>query len=393
MLSWHAADDDGEPTARSLFVDDVCDLFDERPRRARACAGRSAPSSGAPATARRGRARRAGLAARCATSACSPSCASALWSASSLEAWIGCPVRWFVERLLAPGALEPDPEPLARGGARARRAARHARGPARARPARRALTPATLGLARELLASGARSATRREHPLSVAPERLPGARRRLRADLERYLEHAAELDEPARAERTWSSGSASTPADERGRGERRCRRSTSAAGVAAARADRPGRRRARRGEAVVYDYKGRIAPPRRRKWIARRAACRWRCTCAPSSSCSALRVAGGFYQPLSGADLRARGVLDGDSGVELDCVRGDAREPTRCASCSTRRSRAAREAAARGAARASSSRGPQTCAFDGRLHLPHDLPVRALMAARRASAAVAAADA
>ena len=29
VLSWHLADDDGEPTARSLFVDDVCDLFAE----------------------------------------------------------------------------------------------------------------------------------------------------------------------------------------------------------------------------------------------------------------------------------------------------------------------------------------------------------------------------
>ena len=28
VLSWHVADDDGEPTARSLFVDDVCDLFE-----------------------------------------------------------------------------------------------------------------------------------------------------------------------------------------------------------------------------------------------------------------------------------------------------------------------------------------------------------------------------
>jgi len=27
VLSWHLADDDGEPSARSLFVDDVCDLF------------------------------------------------------------------------------------------------------------------------------------------------------------------------------------------------------------------------------------------------------------------------------------------------------------------------------------------------------------------------------
>jgi len=36
-----------------------------------------------------------------------------------------------------------------------------------------------------------------------------------------------------------------------------------------------------------------------------------------------LEAAGGFYQPLSGSDLRARGVLDGESGVEIECVRGE----------------------------------------------------------------------
>jgi hypothetical protein len=39
-----------------------------------------------------------------------------------------------------------------------------------------------------------------------------------------------------------------------------------------------------------------------------------------------LEAVGGFYQPLSGSDLRARGVLDGESGVELECVRGELRE-------------------------------------------------------------------
>ena len=33
VLSWHAADDDGEPGMPSLFVDDVCDLFEESLRR------------------------------------------------------------------------------------------------------------------------------------------------------------------------------------------------------------------------------------------------------------------------------------------------------------------------------------------------------------------------
>jgi hypothetical protein len=29
---------------------------------------------------------------------------------------MSCPARWLVERMLRPGDLDPDPEPLARGG-------------------------------------------------------------------------------------------------------------------------------------------------------------------------------------------------------------------------------------------------------------------------------------
>ncbi len=45
-LSWHAADDEGEPRVRSLFVDDVLDLLDPAPdieRRALGAAGFDGP--------------------------------------------------------------------------------------------------------------------------------------------------------------------------------------------------------------------------------------------------------------------------------------------------------------------------------------------------------------
>ena len=76
-----------------------------------------------------------------------------------------------------------------------------------------------------------------------------------------------------------------------------------------------------------------------------------------------LRVVGGFYQPLSGADLRARGLLDADSGVELDCVRGDAREHEEMQELLDEAIASAREAVARGRRAASSRRGPRRCAF------------------------------
>ncbi len=37
-------------------------------------------------------------------------------SAGALESYAGCPVRWLIERELQPVALEPDPDPLVRGG-------------------------------------------------------------------------------------------------------------------------------------------------------------------------------------------------------------------------------------------------------------------------------------
>ena len=37
------------------------------------------------------------------------------FSAGALEAFADCPVKWLVEKLLRPDALEPDPEPMVRG--------------------------------------------------------------------------------------------------------------------------------------------------------------------------------------------------------------------------------------------------------------------------------------
>ena len=78
------------------------------------------------------------------------------------------------------------------------------------------------------------------------------------------------------------------------------------------------------GQAVVYDYKGRNAPPAA-KWTEQgnvQVALYMRAV----EELLGLEAVGGFYQPLSGGDLRARGVLDGESGVEIECVKGERRE-------------------------------------------------------------------
>ncbi len=342
VLSWHTADDDGVPSARSLFVDDVCDLFacDLHAARTRRALGEVGEGRGS-GVARPGAAP-AGLSVgdRPGNGRCEPSAGAPpggikplsdpqvlaelrerrLWSASGLQAWAGCPVRWFVERLLYAGDLEPDAEPLARGGL-AHAALRDVLEGLRRETGSARLTPERVPLARELL-HAALERHAGERPLSTAPERVPGVRRRLEADLERYLAHAAggsedvqeSLLEPTHFELPFGfpEEPGGLPALDLGEGVE-----------VRGRVDRvdlaPG------GAAVVYDYKGTLAPPPDR-WVAERsfqAALYMRAVEALPD----VHAVGGFYQPLSGRDLRARGVLAQGEGVELACVRGDAREP------------------------------------------------------------------
>ena len=77
------------------------------------------------------------------------------------------------------------------------------------------------------------------------------------------------------------------------------------------------------GDAVVVDYKNRSCP--RRHAGSATARCRSRCTCSAVEALLARSVVGGFYQPLSGPDLRPRGVLEEEAGIGLDGVRGDER--------------------------------------------------------------------
>ena len=356
VLSWHVADDDGQPTPRSLFVDDVCDLFEqtlaeERLRRPLGAAEPAAPVEQQPRTPAR-----SPLPARRAIS--DERVLSALrgrtWSASSLEGWIRCPMRWFVSYVLAPGAFDPEPEPLARGGL-AHAALNDTLEGLRAETGSARVTRPRLGLARELL----RVALERNelhYPLSVAPERRPGVRRRLRADLERYLDHAADADSPLEPtflevgfgiDADAGRGEPSTlPAYEFGPGSR-----------LRGRIDRIDVSEAR--EAVVYDYKSGSAPPPA-KWVSEgrlQVALYMRAV----EELLGLRVVGGFYQPLGG-DQRARGLLDGDSGVQLDCVKGDTREHGEVQELLDEAIAHAREAVAEAAAGAIEAR-PETCAF------------------------------
>jgi ATP-dependent helicase/DNAse subunit B len=361
-LSWHTADEDGTQLAPSLFVDDVCDLFDhtlrdQTVRRLAGAAGWAGPGRPAGTMA----AREAVIA--CAMNGAKPRPiqplgdervlaelrARALWSASSLESWVGCPVKWFVERLLRAGEIDPHPEPIARGGL-AHAALKSTLERLRERSGSARLTPASLGLAKRLLGE-ALAELQPLYPLSVAPERLPGARRRLAVDLERYLECAAEQSsplEPVHLELEFGFEPEGLPPLDLGEGV-----------LLRGRIDRIDLA----GEvAVVYDYKGRSAPPGA-KW-AEDGAFQVALYMRAVERLLGHTSVGGFYQPLAGRDIKARGVLDGDSGIELDCVRTDRLEHDELHELVERCVVVARDAAGEARSGALSLR-PDTCAYNG----------------------------
>jgi ATP-dependent helicase/nuclease subunit B len=274
------------------------------------------------------------------------------WSASSLELWIACPARWFVERMLRPQRVEPEPEPLARGGlahavlADVLQGLRERTGSARP-------TFARLELARELLAQ-ALVRHERDYPLSAMAERVPGVRRRLEADLERYLRHACAQASPLEPthfelEFGFDGGGEALPALDLGGGV-----------MLRGRVDRidlaPG------GGAVVYDYKGASVTPGAR-WIAD-GKVQLALYMRAAEQLLGLRVVGGFYQPLAGADLRARGALDGDAKVGLRCVRTDLLDAPGLSSLVAEAIELAREAAAQAITGAIQAR-PRTCSYLG----------------------------
>jgi len=374
VLSWHASDDEGQATPRSLFVDDICDLFEESlfEQRARRALGavddraEDATGDGRATVDVNGQislgdgARRSDEPLR--DELLLAELAARPWSASAMERRIACPVAWFVDRLLRPDEFEPQSEPLARG-ALAHAVLKDTLEGLRLQTGSARLRSATLTLARELL-DASLQARESEHPLSVAPERRTAVRRRLQADLERYLTQAAEADSPLEPTEL-ELGFGFDGSDDRGEASALPALELGGGFKLRGRIDRIDV--GSRGEAVVYDYKGKDAPASAR-WI-RDGKLQVALYMRAAEQLLGLDVIGGLYQPLSGSDMRARGVLDGDSGVELDCVSTDVRERVELAELLADALAKAREVAeqtARGELRAQ----PGTCAWRGGCQYP-----------------------
>jgi ATP-dependent helicase/DNAse subunit B len=305
-LSWHAADDEGEPCVRSLFVDDVLDSFD--PRAAERVERRVLGAAGFEAAL----APTANEAARqeLAAGPGSPEPAMAwlrdarvlrdlneraTWSASALESYASCPVKWFVERLLRPAALEPDPEPMLRGDL----AHRVLEDTLRALSDGGPLTPERLDEARALVRA-ALDARADDARISPNPERRRSALRRLEADLLRYVEQAARGHSafaPREFELRFGGPEDKLGPAELAGGELRLQGRIDRIDVS------PGG-----GEAIVYDYKGKGAPPQAR-WLDD-ANLQVGLYLLALPQLLDLEAVGGLYQPLGrDDDGRPRGLL------------------------------------------------------------------------------------
>jgi RecB family exonuclease len=325
-LSWHEAGDDGDQRVRSFFVSDVCDLFGPElaaGKRVRSLGEVGWAEGAAPSERERLRGEAAGGPPRREAPIAPLSderLVAALrdrsaWSASGIELWASCPVKWFVERQLQPEGLTPDPEAMLRG------ALTHAvleailRGLIERTGSGR-LDAATLPQARALAATALeRFEGTEEMVMSRDPSRQRAMEHRLRSDVLRYLEHAA------------AQGSALVPAELEVR--------FGGANDVHPPLELPGGVRLRgqidridtdgAGHALVYDYKGRVAVE----------SARWRTTrkyqvalyLLVARDVLGLEPLGGLYQPIGGRDPRARGLVLADADPGLRTVRTDRHAP------------------------------------------------------------------
>ena len=193
----------------------------------------------------------------------------------------------------------------------------------------------------------------------MATERSTAVRRRLHADLERYLRHAADSPSPLEPQ-ALELGFGFDAEDARGEGSTLPAVELEGGVRLRGRIDRVDV--GREGTAVVYDYKGARAP-RSASWVKDgqvQVALYMRAV----EQLLGVRVVGGFYQPLAGEDMRARGVLDADAAAELPCMAQDVREHDELRGLVDE----AVELAVRAAAEAGTGElqaRPRTCAFRG----------------------------
>jgi ATP-dependent helicase/DNAse subunit B len=200
VLSSRYCDEEGGPEATSFFLEDVRDLFSHLPIRRRSLSDVTWKLEEAPTDAERGRARAVADERVVPEPVGVLQCPEALaelgardtFSAGALERFADCPVKWLVEDLLRPQALEPDAEHLVRGSY-AHEVLKLTYERLRERTGERRVTPGNLPEAERILI-GALEELQADFPVSPKQTRVRAAVRRLEFDLLRFLRHESELD-------------------------------------------------------------------------------------------------------------------------------------------------------------------------------------------------------
>jgi ATP-dependent helicase/DNAse subunit B len=330
VLSYRSSDEEGNLALPSPFIADVAELLEPdwaQRRRKRLLADVVWPPGQAPTArelARADAAAAAPLAGELQAPVRSLSDTalrhvrhSEILSGGALEAYGDCPMKWLVERELQPRRLEPDSDPIVRGSHM------HAVLEQVMERLGRAVTPESLPDALEFL-----DEILAESSPPIAPGRPEGVRaaalRAIAADLRRYLEHEAAdgVDwEPRALELRFGfdGEESSLPALELGQrlGDVRVRGAIDRVDV-----DPEGSR------AIVRDYKSGSARPdyQGARWRADRRL-QVALYMIAVRDLLGLEPVAGFYQPLTGGDLRARGVFQQGADVGTRLVANDARDP------------------------------------------------------------------
>ncbi len=317
VFSYRSSDEDGNLVLASPFIADLAELFveDWRARRRRRLLADVVWSADEAPNARElelTRAAEAGNAAAAGTASTRTLGERALAqvrhrqvvSAGALETFAACPVKWLVERQLEPAELAGEAEPLVRGSfmhSVLEQLITRLGGP---------LTPASLPHAQAILG---------ELVVDPPPALAPGGPQAVRvailrgieADLRRYLRHEAAAGcrwVPRALELRFGFGEDSLPGVVLGTGDEQV--------LLRGMIDRvdvePGTARA-----LVRDYKSGANR-------GERAGARWRgehqfqvaLYMLAVRRLLALAPVAGFYQPLTGRDLRARGAYQRDVQAE-----------------------------------------------------------------------------
>ena len=327
VLSTRLTDEEGNPAARSFLVDEVAGLLAEGELERRATRRTLADVTWAPAAAptelewERGVALRGPR--RPAEEPAGLFAAAALeqlentheFSAGALETFADCPVKWLVEKLLRPDALEPDPEPMVRGSF-AHDVLRATFERLRERTGSARLTAANLAEAETIMLE-ALAEKRGDFRLSPHAARVRAAERRLEFDLLRHLRHEAASGnrfEPTAFELDFGmpapDGEEGHPGLDLGNGDRIHIRGR------IDRIDTLGE------HALVRDYKGGKTVFPVAKW-AEKHRLQAPLYMLVAREVLGLSPAGGVYVPLGGTDRRPRGAV---SAAFADALGADAHD-------------------------------------------------------------------